>query len=382
MPEPCRSPCQHVRVTRPAVLFGGPSPEHDISVLTGLQAVTALRNDGVDVTAIYWSKAAEFYEVDVGLDPASFVDGVPRSATRLDLVARPGAGFVPEAGRLGRRTPLSISAIVNCCHGGPGEDGTLQATLDLAGLRYTGPSAAGAALGMDKLAFAGTMMAAGIAALPRQAFGAGGPPPGFNGPYIIKPRFGGSSIGIEITDDPVAAAALVRASPHYRAGAVIEPYLTDAVDLNVAVLTHPELRLSGIERPLRTGGETRIYSYADKYLGGEGMASAKRELPAALPEAIATEIKEAARAVVAAALVRSVARIDFLLVGDEQFVNEINTIPGSLAWYFWSAEGVPFSALLSMLLAEAVQNPTTQYSTEGADGTALRSAGSIAAKLA
>ena len=85
----------------------------------------------------------------------------------------------------------------------------MQATLDLAGLRYTGPSAAGAALGMDKLAFAGTMMAAGIAALPRQAFGAGGPPPGFNGPYIIKPRFGGSSIGIEITDDPVAAAALV-----------------------------------------------------------------------------------------------------------------------------------------------------------------------------
>ena len=110
VPEPCRSPCQHVRVTRPAVLFGGPSPEHDISVLTGLQAVTALRNDGVDVTAIYWSKAAEFYEVDVGLDPAAFVDGVPRGATRLDLVARPGAGFVPEAGRLGRRTPLSISA--------------------------------------------------------------------------------------------------------------------------------------------------------------------------------------------------------------------------------------------------------------------------------
>ncbi len=79
---------------------------------------------------------------------------------------------------------------------------------------------------------------------------------------------------------------------------------------------------------------------------------------------------------------RSVARIDFLLVGDEVFVNEINTIPGSLAWYFWSAEGVPFSALLSTLLAEAVQSPTAQYSTEGADGTALRSAGSIAAKLA
>jgi D-alanine-D-alanine ligase len=364
------------------VLFGGPSPEHDISVLTGLQAVTALTNDGIDVTAIYWAKTGEFYEVGAKLDPTAFVEGVPRGATRLDLIARPGAGFSPEAGRLGRRTPLSISAIVNCCHGGPGEDGTLQAALDLAGLRYTGPSAAGAALGMDKLAFAGTMMAAGIAALPRQAFTAGGPHPSFNGPYIIKPRFGGSSIGIEITDDPTAAAALVRASPHYRGGAVVEPYLADAIDVNIAVLTHPEVRLSGIERPLRTGGDTRIYSYADKYLGGEGMASAKRELPAALPAAVVNQIHDAARAVVSTALVRSVARLDFLLVGDEVFVNEINTIPGSLAWYFWSAEGLPFPSLLSMLLSEALACPTAQYSTEGADGIALRSAGSIAAKLA
>lgn len=364
------------------MLFGGPSPEHDISVLTGLQAVTALRTDGVDVIAIYWAKGGEFHQVDAGLDPAAFVEGVPRGATRLDLVARPGGGFVPEAGRLGKRTPLAVSAVVNCCHGGPGEDGTLQAALDLAGLRYTGPSAAGAALGMDKLAFAGTMMAAGIAALPRQVCTVDGPPPAFAGPYIVKPRFGGSSIGIEITDDPSTVSALVRTSPHYRSGAVIEPYLTDAVDLNVAVLTFPDIRTSAIERPLRTGGETRIYTYADKYLGGEGMASAKRELPATLPDEVARQIDETARAVMAAALVRSVARVDFLLVGDEVFVNEINTIPGSLAWYFWAAEGLPFSALLSSLLAEATQRPTVHYSTEGADGTALRSAGSIAAKLA
>ncbi len=106
--------------------------------------------------------------------------------------------------------------------------------------------------------------------------------PAFAGPYIVKPRFGGSSIGIEITDDLSAVGALVRTSPHYRSGAVIEPYLADAVDLNISVLTHPALRLSAIERPLR--GDARIYSYADKYLGGEGMASAKRELPASVPE--------------------------------------------------------------------------------------------------
>ena len=363
------------------MLFGGPSPEHDISVLTGLQASAALAKSGVTATAIYWARSGEFFEVDPGLDPPSFVEGVPRGAHRLDLVARPGGGFVTEGGRLGRRAPLDITAVLNCCHGGPGEDGTLQAALDLAGVRYTGPTAAGAALGMDKLAFGGVMQAARLDVLPRIAF-APGTTPDFPGPYIVKPRFGGSSIGIEITDDLGAVGALVKASPHYRAGAVVEPYLADAVDLNISVLTYPDRRLSAIERPLRGTGQERIYSYSDKYLGGQGMASAKRELPASVPTDVTDRINEAAHVVAEVALVRSVARIDFLWVGDRVCVNEINTIPGSLSWYFWAAEGLPFTALLAALLAEAAAGPTVRYSTDGADGTALRASGSIESKLA
>ncbi len=98
--------CQHVRVTQPAVLFGGPSPEHDISVLTGLQAAGAFAKDGVEITAIYWARSGDFFEVDPSLEPSAFVEGVPRGAHRLDLVARPGGGFVREGGRLGRRAPL------------------------------------------------------------------------------------------------------------------------------------------------------------------------------------------------------------------------------------------------------------------------------------
>ena len=85
-------------MTRPAILFGGPSPEHDISVLTGLQAVTALGKDGVAVIAVYWARSGDFFEVDASLAPSAFVEGVPRGAHRLDLVARPGGGFVPEGG--------------------------------------------------------------------------------------------------------------------------------------------------------------------------------------------------------------------------------------------------------------------------------------------
>lgn len=369
-------------MSRPSVLFGGPSPEHDVSILTGLQATRALESAGHAVAPIYWSKSGEFFSVDPTLEAAEFLAGVPRKATRLELVAGPGGGFLPEGGRFGKRVALDVTAVVNCCHGGPGEDGSLQAALELAGVRYTGPSPAGAALGMDKLAFAAVVAAAGLPCLPHQVLTAGGPAPDFDGPYIVKPRFGGSSIGIEITDDIEVARALARSSPHLRDGAVVEPYHPDAIDLNVSVRTYPRVAISSVERPLRTGPSGKIYTYADKYLGGEGLSSAPRELPAAISDDLRQRIVDIAGALVEVALVRSVARIDFLADGDDLFVNEINTIPGSLARYFWSHEGVTLPALLADLIAEAVSGPTRRYSTEGADGAALRAAGSIASKLA
>lgn len=358
-------------MAKPAVLFGGPSPEHDVSILTGLQAARALD----DPIGVYWSKDGRFWEVDAGLEAGAFVEGVPRKAGPLRLVA--GEGLV------GKRRPLDLTAVVNCCHGGPGEDGALQGALDLAGIRYTGPDAAGAALGMDKLAFGSVVAAAGLPSLPRVALTAGAEIP-WDGPSIVKPRFGGSSIGIEVVADAATAHALLQRSPHLRAGAVAEPYRKDCVDLNVAVRSWPALELSAIERPLRRAGGD-ILAYTDKYLGGEGMASAPRELPAALSDAVAARVREVAVAVAGLAGVRGVARIDFLAAGDdlsELYVNEINTIPGSLARYLWVEPAVPFRRLLDDLLEEAVRRPSFSWTTQGADGTALRAAGSIAGKLA
>lgn len=356
---------------KPAVLFGGPSPEHDVSILTGLQAARALG----DVTGVYWSKDGRFWEVDAALEADAFAEGVPRKAGPLRLVA--GEGLV------GRRRPIEVSAVVNCCHGGPGEDGSLQGALDLAGVAYTGPTAAGAALGMDKLAFGDVVTAAGLPSLPRLALRPGTAVP-WSGPSIVKPRFGGSSIGIEVVADTATAQALLTRSPHLRAGAVIEPYRHDAFDLNVAVRSWPVLAQSAIERPLRKAGAD-ILGYRDKYLGGEGMASAPRELPAALPEAAGARVRELAAAVAELAGVRGIARIDFLAAGEgpeELYVNEINTIPGSLARYLWVDPAVPFRRLLDDMLDEAVRRPSFSWSTQGADGTALRAAGSIAGKLA
>ena len=376
---------------RVAVAFGGPSPEHDVSILTGLQAGRELSGAGRDVTGLYWAKTGDWFRVEASLEAADFVEGVPRGAQTLQFVAGgDGAGFVAGAGRLGRTRPLPLDVVVNCCHGGPGEDGTLQAALDLAGLAYTGPGVAGAALGMDKLAFAGMAQAAGLPVLPRVLLlredggdrAGGGDGIDFPGPYILKPRFGGSSIGIEVVADLPTARARLDANPHLRRGAVVEPYRGDLFDLNVAARTWPRPELSAVERPLRSTTSAEILGYADKYVGGEGMASAPRQLPAELVPSLDAALHDVARAVVRLADVRGVARIDFLSDGDALFVNEVNTVPGSLARYLWVDPTLPFIELLDALIGEALESTSAHYSAAGADGAVLRSAGGIAGKLA
>jgi D-alanine-D-alanine ligase len=373
----------NVSTARVAVVFGGPSPEHDVSILTGLQAARELAGAQRDVIGLYWTKTGDWYRVDSSLEAADFVDGVPRGAQPLQLVTGgEGSGFVAGAGRLGRTRPLPLDAVVNCCHGGPGEDGTLQAALDLVGIAYSGPGVAGAALGMDKLAFAGVVAGAGLPALPRALLHGDGADVGFPGPYIVKPRFGGSSIGVEVVADLDTALARLGANAHLRAGAVVEPYRQDLFDLNVAARTWPQPALSAVERPLRSTAAAEILGYADKYVGGEGMASAPRQLPAELAPPVAAAVRDAAWRVLALAAVRGVARIDFLSDGESLFVNEVNTIPGSLARYLWVDPPLPFIELLDGLIGEALSRPAAHHSAAGADGTVLRSAGGIAGKLA
>jgi D-alanine-D-alanine ligase len=141
------------------------------------------------------------------------------------------------------------------------------------------------------------------------------------------------------------------------------------------------VQLSAIEKPLRSTAGASILGYRDKYVGGEGMVSAPRELPARIPAAWEEQIRATAKGLVSVAAVRGLARIDFLADGDHLYVNEINTIPGSLSKYLWIDPPLSTNQLLTDLLAEATSAPQRAYSTSGADGSALRSAGSISAKL-
>jgi D-alanine-D-alanine ligase len=233
---------------------------------------------------------------------------------------------------------------------------------------------------MDKLAFGAVMAATGLPTLPRALVSDGDEvAPHFDGPYIVKPRFGGSSIGIEIADDWATVLALTKSSSYFDQGAVVEPFLTRSRDLQVAVRTYPTWEMSAVEAPARAA--EGIYTYNQKYLAWGGEVSGGRELPATLGPGVESEIRRLSQLVTRVAGLRGVPRIDFLEHEDEIIVNEVNTIPGSMGAYLWIDPPLSRQQLFQDMLDEAGAAPTRVFSVAGSDGTALRSAGSIASKL-
>ncbi len=404
-----------------AVLFGGPSPEHDVSILTGLQALHELGRAGRRAFGIYWSKVGDFYRVEGLPEAKEFAAGLPPRSERLALVAGPGAGGHGGVGSGGgfhtrgrlRMQRMDLDVVLNCCHGGPGEDGAIQGMLDSAGVLYTGQGAAGSSLCMDKLAFHGVAGALGIPTLPRRLLPGRGPAggdalggrshlgsevqggPGASGgptpaPLVIKPRYGGSSIGVEVVADMATAVARASVSPHLGRGAVVEPYRSDLVDLNVAMRSWPSFQLSAIERPLKQISSNEILAFDDKYAGFEGMAGAPRELPAKIDGETADAVAGMSREIAAAISLRGVVRVDFLWgggaggaeAGAELYLNEVNSIPGSLSRYLWIEPPLAFLQLIDDLVAEALAGPPAVYGTSGADGALLDRAVRMASKLA
>lgn len=360
------------------VLFGGPSPEHDISILTGLQCERVLRgHQGMTVNGVYWDRTGNWQLVPPDTEARDYVTGPPQRSTDLEFhVGRPG-GWIPRKGL--RRRPIEAGVVLNCLHGGLGEGGGAQALLALAGLPSTGSSVGAASIGMDKYAFGAALASAGVPTLRRELLTETSEH-SFDGPIIVKPRFGGSSIGIEIVDSVNTARALLRNSAHLRDGAIVEPFRDDLFDLNIAYRTYPDFELSQIERPLRPD-QRSIYSFEDKYLNEAGLQGAPRELPAKLPEKVEAMVHNYARMVYDTVRATGIVRIDFLSNGVEVFVNEANTIPGAMALYLWPDHDV--DRLLIDAVEEARQHFADPVSNLGtASPAALQVAGGISSKLA
>ena len=260
------------------VIFGGPSPEHDISILTGLQSVRILSKK-YEVSSIYWSKDNKWYLVDNLNESVDFLENKEIFKKNLELKFNENPGFYQK------RKKIELDVVVNACHGGPGEDGSLQSLLNIFNIKYTGPDQISAQICMDKYAFYSLMKENNLPVIEKKLLNV--EENEFNEDHILKPRFGGSSIGVEVINDIDTAKKLVKNSDLYSQGAVIEKYLENSIDLLIGVRNFPTFDVSEIEKPIKN--ET-LFSYSDKYLENGGLEGSKRELPAELNKDLESQL--------------------------------------------------------------------------------------------
>lgn len=362
------------------VVFGGPSPEHDVSILTGLQAARALHESGDDVVCLYWGRAGAWHQVPPTTEPAEFL--APEIANSIEVNFRLPNGFAAKRRR--RESPIELESILNCCHGGPGEDGSLSSLLRLAGIRVTGPSPQSTALVMDKLATTSLAREVGIdtidtylASMMKDAADAP------DKPWVAKPRFGGSSLGVEANVEDLDTVRSLGRVGSGRSGMIVQPFLKGWHDINVSVRTYPSIQLSAIERPLRDG--SGVYGYSDKYLtGGVGMDAAPRELPAILPVTVRQQVEEFTKLLVGTLALTGAPRVDYLWDGADRIkLCEVNAIPGAWGNHLWKEAGVDRLDLYRNLVEESMsESPFLPQWAGTTDGQALRTSGTIASKLA
>jgi D-alanine-D-alanine ligase len=380
-----------------AVLFGGRSVEHEVSVITGHQIMDALKAAGHRVLPIYLAKDGEWYageslhNLKLYTDPTgepTSAAGVARVSLSPDrsirqLIVHPGT----RQGLFRKSRELWAEVFFPCLHGSFGEDGSLQGLFELADVPYVGAGVAASAISMDKVLTKVICRGTGIPVLDwavlsrtelnREAAGVFERIENtFAYPVIVKPVCLGSSIGVKRCHDRATLREAVVLALNLDDRVLVEPALTDFIELNCAVMGPPE-RASVCEQPVT---HEAILSFDAKYKRGgkgakhakrpEGMASLDRLIPAPISIELAERVQSIATQAFRAISAAGTSRIDFLYQSDREalYLNEINSIPGSLAFYLWEATGLPFDALVDTLITIALQRhherAQTQFSFE------------------
>ena len=358
------------------VVFGGRSVEHDVSIVTAHQAMAVLR-ERHEVVPIYVTREGRWLTSTALDDLDVYKKG--RAAEAGEEVTLPldgsGALQVP-GGRLKgpRRIPLDV--VLPCIHGTFGEDGTLQGLLEMAGIPYAGSGVLASAVGMNKIEMKTVFAAAGLPVVPHEVVAvaeldAGEGPvldrieSSIGYPAFVKPSRLGSSVGIGVAPDRDALGAALDVARRYDDRILVEKAMEGCLEVNCSVLGGPGLppRASVCEEPVKW---QEYLSFEDKYMRGgakgsgggktAGMDSQDRRIPAPIPDEVTKQVQDNALAAFAAIGAAGVARIDSFVdreTGDT-WLMEINTMPGSLAFYLWEASGVSFGELVQSLIDSAL----------------------------
>ena len=371
---------------RIGLFFGGPSVEHEVSVITAMQALAALDKEKYQPVPVYVTKEGLLYtgEAAAKLESYRSLPALISKLTRVDMVREDD---LPTLMRHGRKrfgsnviSPLDVALLL--FHGTGGEDGSYQGFLEQLGLPYTGCDVTASAIGMDKWAMKALFAAAQIPHLPavkirREDWYTDDAPLAQRAereigyPCIVKPVNLGSSVGISRAANRHALNAALDTAFQYAQAALVERAVTPLREINCAVLGDASsAKASVCEEPLLAG---EVLTFHDKYqrgtkseggpaaapsgAKGDGMASLSRRIPADLPEETAERIQQMAVDAFHAIGAAGVARVDFLMDADsgELWVNEINTIPGSMSFYLWEASGLPYGQLLDSLVDLALK---------------------------
>ncbi len=371
------------------VLFGGMSPEHEVSIISSIQAIAVMDRSKYRPVPLYIAKDGSWYTGSTLLDLDAFKD--------LNSLVRNATEVVPARGAFGKLNLIPVKTsflekfqkgVVNevdvvfvGLHGGAGENGSIQGLCESFNIPYTGSGVFGSALGMDKVSSKQVCRAEGIPVVDyvdlRETDWAGSEVKwlarcieDLGLPVIVKPARLGSSIGISraTTSDELDTA--IEEAFRYDDKVVIEMAVPNLVELNCSVLGTPDkAQASVLEQP--TSSED-VLTFKDKYMRngsskgkGKGTASESSgmaSLDRIIPAPVSAELTETAQSIALRIFklfeCSGVARVDLMLdeSSGEVYFNEINTVPGSFSFYLWEPSGVPFRDLVDRMIQIAFEN--------------------------
>jgi D-alanine-D-alanine ligase len=357
------------------VAFGGVSPEHEVSVLTAIQAISALEKSSYNCIPLYVTKSGRWLTGEGLLNLSNYKELSELESASVSCAFvkdETGRTFLKEQEKKGlfsQPKSFPVYAVLCAFHGSEGENGAFQGVCEMMNVPYTGSGILGSSLGMDKVKAKLVAAANGIPVTKAVNFYESdweeeqkdiiAVAEDFDYPLIVKPASLGSSIGVAIANNREELIDSVETAFRYDAHLLIEEAVNPLMEINCSVIGTPEnCRPSVCEKPL---GKTETLSFEDKYQSGEsgdkGMASADRVIPADISKELTKKIQDLSVKTFSALNTSGLARLDFLVNANtkEVYFNEINTIPGSFSFYLWDKTDLPFYALLEELITIGVQ---------------------------
>lgn len=367
-----------------AVIFGGRSAEHEVSVLSGLQAYKALNTEKYNTIPIYITKSGQWYTGKV-LEETNAYKNIPellKKADKILLSSNTGEYAVHYCDKVKSRLPFNkektkvrIDVALPVTHGTYGEDGALQGLLEMSGIPYAGSNVIGSAVGMDKIMMKHVFRSVGIPCIDfiwfhlkdwieNQENQITEIEKKIKYPVIIKPAIAGSSVGVSKADDRTELIQAVLLASKYCPKIIAEKYISNMMEINCSVMgTSFKQKASVCERPLST---KEILDFDSKYLKETpgktgtkgGMNTMDRVIPADISNEMTNQIQTLAENTFKELYSSGVARIDFIIdkTDNSLYVNELNGIPGSLSFYLWKESGIEFSEMLDELIGIAIEN--------------------------